>query len=94
MIGFSLLSSYPSLQRWLIGFLIRATPFPPKMGKHSFIQGIKNTPGVPAVEQQVQDLALSLCWCSFDPQPCHGYGVGFSLSLDLIPGPGTSICHR
>ena len=24
---------------------------------------------------------------------CHGYGIGHSCGLDLIPGLGASICH-
>ena len=43
--------------------------------------GIKTIPGVPAVVQQFKDLA------------CHSPGIGCSYSLDLTPGPGTSICH-
>ena len=59
--------------------------------------------GVYAVVQWIKDPALSLRWSGFQSLAwcselriwlCHGCGVGQSYSLNLIPDPGTSICHE
>ena len=55
--------------------------------------------GVPTMVQWAQVAGR----CRFDLHPaqlvkesrhCHSYGVSCSCRLDLIPGPGTSICCR
>ena len=65
----------------------------------------RNTTGVPAVAQWVKDLmataqiameALVLFLAQRSGlriRRCHSYGAGQSCSLDVIPGPGTAICH-
>ena len=50
----------------------------------------------------VKDLVLSLRQRGFDPQPgtlgkdlaLSQYGMRGSFSLDSVPGPRTSICHK
>jgi len=57
--------------------------------------------GVPAVVQQVKNLAVSVVtwvqslaqWSGLRILHCCTYSIGHSCSLDSNPGPGTSICH-
>ena len=54
--------------------------------------------GVPVVAQWVKDPTLPYVVAEVADgaqiQCCRDYGTGHSCSSDLIPGPGTSMCHR
>ena len=66
------------------------TPF---MGVSPMAQWVKNLTAVAQVAGEAQ--VGSPAGCSGLKEPlCCSRGAGHSYSLDLIPGPGTSTCHR
>ena len=53
---------------------------------------------IPGLIQWVKDPEMleAVVWVSDAAQilPCSGYDVGLSCNSNLIPSPGTSLCHR